>query len=863
MPRSRSPLALRMGGQPSAPRRLGSVACAPLAIFGVAVGISMVPLRAAAQQRAAAQSGKVALDAATAIRPALPAYSLAGDDGAGAVFTNPANLGLDPDPSYHMQLRRGFGAQSDMGFAGAFNLGVLGTGVTWWSPAEGYGAWTLSESLGLNLGRGVAFGGRLNWVLPEAAGDRFLTGDLGLTWRPTPWFGAAVTEGNVGGAARLAGVPAVLGLGLTGRPLEDRLLVSLDVKIPHDLREVDPAVQAPTTVGAALRARVADGVVLRASADSVGAVGLGVELGYGGAGYGLFGSAPLGEDAAGPAMAAYLHAQRGDGDIRGQRPKIAGVTIDGDVPYRAPAGFFARDQETYLHLLERLGAAGRDSSVAGVLLDLESANLDLAQVEELRRVVASLRNKGKKVVVWLGGSPGNATYLLAAGADKVFMHPAGELELIGLSAELQYFRGALDLVGIEPTVAKRSTYKSAPEAFTNTEGSEGSREQMNALLNDLSGIWAEGIASGRGREATDVWALVDGGPYSAREAEGRGLVDGLMYPDELEAKLEEIFEGEPHLVADFALDSGVNGWRAQNEIAVIYVTGAITGGESAGPGFFGGGFSTGSETVVRQLEAAKEDDAVKAVVLRIDSPGGSAFASEEIWRAVERLKKEDKAVIVSMGSVAASGGYYVAANADAIYANSSTITGSIGVYFGPLLSLEGLYDKVGIHSELYTRGRHAGMYSNSKAPDPGEFAAIDRMVGETYAQFKKRVEVGRKLSVEQVEEVARGRVWSGAAAKRNGLVDELGGFEQAIARARAEAGIAERQSVSLVTYGDRLGPNREAMKRGVRSVVDLVGFAPAPRPSVPTFAELARLEDALRLRGDHVWAMMPADIEIK
>jgi protease-4 len=267
--------------------------------------------------------------------------------------------------------------------------------------------------------------------------------------------------------------------------------------------------------------------------------------------------------------------------------------------------------------------------------------------------------------------------------------------------------------------------------------------------------------------------------------------------------------------------------------------------------------------VVRQLEAAKDDDAVKAVVLRIDSPGGSAFASEEIWRAFERLKKQDKAVIVSMGSVAASGGYYVAANADAIYANSSTITGSIGVYFGPLLSLEGLYDKVGIHTELYTRGRHAGMYSNSKAPDPGEFAAIDRMVGETYAQFKKRVELGRKLNAEQVEEVARGRVWSGAAARRNGLVDELGGFEQAIARARAEAGIAERQSVSLVTYGDRLGPNREAMKRGVRSLVDLVGFAPAPRPAVPTFAELARLEDALRLRGDHVWAMMPTDIEIK
>jgi protease-4 len=266
---------------------------------------------------------------------------------------------------------------------------------------------------------------------------------------------------------------------------------------------------------------------------------------------------------------------------------------------------------------------------------------------------------------------------------------------------------------------------------------------------------------------------------------------------------------------------------------------------------------------VQQLDAAQSDDAVKAVVLRVDSPGGSAFASDEIWRAVERLKEEDKPVIVSMGNVAASGGYYVAANADAIYANSTTITGSIGVYFGPMLSFEGLFDKVGVNTEIYTRGRHAAMYASSKAPDPGEFAAIDRMVGETYAQFKKRVEDGRKLSPEAVEAVARGRVWSGAAAHKNGLVDELGGFQQAIARARAEAGIADRQAVTLVTYSSRLGPNREAMKRSVQALAHQTGIHGRARPELPHIDELAQLEALIRLRQDKVWALLPMDIEVE
>ena len=811
--------------------------------------------------------GVASAQEAEALRPTMPGYALAGDDGAGAVFVNPANLGLDPDNTYFLQAR---GAGPDAGHvavAGAFNLGVLGTGLAYvaddgptGAPADRRAAWRLSESIGLDLGRGFAMGGGPSWVFPDGGGSRFVTGDLAATYRPTRWIGAAARLDNLGLAARDRALPLTVSGGVSVRPSGDRALVSVDVHAPIDA----PAGSKVSGVAAA-RVRVMDGLVVRASGSTLGAIGLGVELGYGGQAMGGFLLAPVGNDAATPPLGASVYAQslQRDGELRGPKPKIAAFDLTGALPYQPQLGFFARSDQTYLDLLERLSAAARDASVTGVLLDLDGAKLSLAQVEELRRIVKSMRNQGKVVVAWLGGAPGNASYMLAAAADKVYMHPAGELELIGLSAELQYYRGALDLLGVEPTVAKRSTYKSAPERFTHTEGSDGSREQMNALLNDLSAAWAEGIAAGRGREAADVWSLVDNAPYSAREAEGRGLVDALLYPDEVEDRLDELFSGDVVVVSGTGDSSGTDGWRAQKEIAVLYVTGAITGGESAGPGFFGGGFTTGSETVVRQLDAAREDDAVKAIVIRVDSPGGSAFASEEIWRAVERVKKVDKPVIVSMGDVAASGGYYVATNADAIFANATTITGSIGVYFGPLLSLEGLYDKVGVNTELYSRGRHSAMYSSSKTPDASELAAIDRMVGETYTQFKRRVELGRSLDGEKVEQVARGRVWSGQAASQNGLVDEIGGFQDALQRAREEAGLRDDGSVTFVTYSARLGPNREAMKRSIRAVADTLGLEPPVKPGIPEIAELQALEQLLRLGDDRVWAMMPMELEVR
>jgi protease-4 len=295
---------------------------------------------------------------------------------------------------------------------------------------------------------------------------------------------------------------------------------------------------------------------------------------------------------------------------------------------------------------------------------------------------------------------------------------------------------------------------------------------------------------------------------------------------------------------------------------VITVTGTIVSGPSTAPGLFGGGFTAGSETVEEQLRAAGRSDSVKAVVLRVDSPGGSSFASDEIWRAVERLQEKDKPVVVSMGGAAASGGYYVSAGADAIFANPSTITGSIGVYAGPLFSLEGLFDKIGVETEIYTRGRRAAMYSLSKPMDPVEFAALDRLVGETYRQFKQRVADGRDMTPEAVEAAARGRVWSGKAALDQGLVDELGGFFDAVADARARAGIPDEAHVELVAFSTRLGPGGEAARRSLRAASRVVGFEPEPLPTLlpPELAAIARWQS---LSDERVWALMPYQLSVE
>lgn len=802
-------------------------------------------------------------DGAALERPLLPAFSLAGEDGAPTLWRNPANLGFDPDSGYALLYRNTLGPDEPSAFAAAVNTGPFGAGLSYTVDGGGEPWWTVSSGLALKLDRDLSVGVNLGWQLPAGADNNFVTWDLGLGYRPLPWLGLAGVVDNIGDPAPTLGVEQRYGVGLVLRPLQGRVALGVDYELTGATGSLPDGVAT-----ASLRLVPRRGLVVRLSGDTDGTVGAGLEVNLGGPVVGAHGRLPTGSSDLPTAM-AYLLSGPEDERLLGGNRTIAQFDLEQAYPYEPAGGLFAVPSESYLHLLGRLEQAATDPNVHGLLLHLDATPFSTAQIEELRGAIARARAAGKPVVAYLDRASSNGAYLLAAASDKVYMHPAAQIDLIGLSAEVQYLRGTLDLVGVEPQFARRAEYKSAVETYTSTEGSPASREQMDALLDDMYSVLVNGIATGRKRTPEQVRDLIDKGPYTASEAVSAGLVDGLLYPDQLEAGLSDSFVEDYELDDEYGIGDDQSGWRSPYEIAVVYVDGAIVSGRSAGPSLFNGG-SAGSDTIVAQLREAADEASVKAVVLRVDSPGGSAFASDEIWRAVKEVERE-KPVVVSMGGVAASGGYYVSAGANAIYALPSTITGSIGV-FGGKMALEGLYEKVGLNYELYTRGRYAGMYSPSKPFDPMELAALDRMIGDTYQQFKDRVGTGRDLSEEKVEEVARGRVWSGTDAKEVGLVDELGGFSEAVAKARELAEVPERATTELVVF-QPIGGDDLFVRTSVQSSTDrsLLTWLPQrwqlrlqqTRPTLELPPELAALDTWRRLSEDSVWVMLPYQIEVK
>jgi len=491
-------------------------------------------------------------------------------------------------------------------------------------------------------------------------------------------------------------------------------------------------------------------------------------------------------------------------------------------------GMDDQGQRALKDVLDQIKNAKEDENIKGIYLDLSGIPAGYATLSEVRDGLVDFKSSGKWIVSY-GEMYSQKGYYMASVADEIYMYPEGGLDLRGLRAELMFFKGTLDKLGVEAQILRpaNNKYKSAVEPFFRENMSDANRAQTQQFLES---IWSELVADmseARGVSEAQLNSIADSLYVTmisaSKRAKELNLVDGLKHPDEVTALLKEKVEVEDdddfHLVSfgkyleakegkksGFQFDFGKDKKKDKDEdkedhVAVIYATGAIAGGK-------GGTDNIGSDGLSKTIREARKDSSVKAIVLRVNSPGGSALASDVILREVE-LAKAEKPVIVSMGDVAASGGYYISCKADKIFASENTITGSIGV-FGMLPNMEEFFkEKMGITVDRVTTNAYSDMGSTLRPLTDFEWDNLNASVDETYRTFLGLVAEGRGMTVEEVDAIGQGRVWSGTDAKANGLVDEIGGLEEAIAYALEQAGLEDDAVEEYPKGGD---PFEEFMK---------------------------------------------------
>jgi protease-4 len=466
--------------------------------------------------------------------------------------------------------------------------------------------------------------------------------------------------------------------------------------------------------------------------------------------------------------------------------------------------FFGAETDSLASLLVQLRKAKADKRVDAVLLDIGFLQTGWAKADEIRAAIADFRTSGKPIYAYMEvGS--DKEYYVATAAERIYMAPISDLFINGLAAEAMFFRGSFDKLGIEWDSFQIGRYKSAPEHFTRKTMSDGERENLNALLDEIFNRYVQTVAESRRKSVEDVRAMIDNAPHNAHEALSAGLIDATAYREEIEnelkkrlgykddEKLRKVSWGEYRRITPESL-----GLNQGEKIGVIFTAGPIGQGHS-NDGTFGGEPTIGSDTVVKAINDARDDKDVKAIVLRVDSPGGSIYPSDFIWKAVEEAKRK-KPVVISMGDVAASGGYYISMGANKIVAEPLTITGSIGIYaYKPVMS--GFYEWIGVTSEYLLRGKNAGLFRETEKFTPEERARFEAMLKHSYFdEFVKKAAQGRGRDPEYIHSVGEGHVWTGAQGKEKGLVDELGGLDRAVEVAKELAGIPADKGVQRVVF---------------------------------------------------------------
>ncbi len=694
----------------------------------------------------------------------LPPSSIAVSDDALATFFNPSGLGIGRGLNlYYLRTYQSNWAGDDAFFLAIPN-GGLGAEFATADADTTFTRYTLSS--GRHLGHSLYGGTSYSWInSDDKTYDTFRSVSLGLMYRQR-YF-------SIGAMARDLNQPKLIGeklgrtydLGLAIRPGTWRTTLSLDMQKTQYIEGVD--------LRYALEVRPIRELMLRGTLNSDLSfdVRFGINIGNWGLG-------------TGNTFDKNREAQTGVGYFH-----FSNIPTTKRLPRRR---MFL---DLQMHALKDvLSIAKSDEDVAGILVRIEGDKYGMAQLQEMADAILNFRESGRVALCYITTQCSTGDYIVASVCDGILIHPFAEVRLIGLRTERSFYKGALDMLGVRAHLEHIGKYKSAPEAFTRKEMSEAQREIQNIILDDLYEQLVDAIAMGRGWTPEDVKKRIDEGPYTALQAFRIELVDRISNEEQLKNAVTELTDKHTDLVSlnEYAESRlYTQDWRGpQPKIAIIDAKGLMVTGDSF-TDLFTGTQVMGADTIVRAIQEAKDDDAIKAVVLRIDSGGGLVVAADIIWQALVRLT-QIKPVVVSMGDVAASGGYYIAAPANVIVAEPGTITGSIGV-IGGKYSLKELYEKLGVKKEILKRGEHADFYSDYSDYPPSQQETIRKQINEVYNEFITKVAAGRsELTIPEVDKLGRGRIWSGRQAKENGLVDELGGLNLALTIAQEYAGLEEK-----------------------------------------------------------------------
>ena len=747
----------------------------------------------------------------------LPDPSLVGSTGADGVELNPALLGLSPSWSlalHHAELRedgRAYGAGDAL--LAAFPLPLLknfslGTGIQWLRPSRSMGyddSAKLSLAWAWRFKRTFAVGMSYHWFFSESDSpmDSLSTIDLGLVWRPWEWLGGAMVVRNLTNP-EYDGFPLqrTWDFELLARPLRDhRLELGAGLRIGERRGDLDPRLLFSTEPldGLRLFGRVEllrrdlsrDGEMIN---DVRFTVGLGVHLERVELALATVLGRPLPQTSSGPL--------RPDSVRSAYQGLNASLRIEGS---RRPPLFHIdrrlivvnlkqlKGERDLLRLVAVLRKVERRADVAGLLLHIDSAGLGWAGVQEVRSWLRRLRKAGKTTIAYLR-APSGLEYYMAAAAETVLLDPAGGVRLSGLALRSLYFRGLFGKLGVRAQFVKIAEFKSAPESYTRTTASPAAQKMRRALMTDLYGQLVSDLAADRKKSAAQMQKILEQGPFTPPLAEAAGLVDQVVAPHKLEQAAEKL--ADARLVRSNVLRRRSPRWKVGPGVAVILVEGDIVRGKSTNIPIINRRL-VGDDTIVKALSWARSSSSVKAVVLRINSPGGSAMASHRMWQEAMRLR-EVKPLVVSMGNLAASGGYYVAAAGHRIYAAPGTFTGSIGIFTGKF-DLSGLLSRIGVSVDTLKRGQRADMESFHRPYTAAERAFIQKRLQYYYRNFLQAVTQGRDnfTTQDQVHKVARGRVWTGKQAMDKGLVDAMGGLADAVDEAKRRAKLDLTRPVKL------------------------------------------------------------------